>query len=68
MAWAGDGSFFGEMGALDFAGGTVVHINSGVAALVAALMIGKRKGYPSKPIPPHSLTITVVGASMLWVG
>jgi Amt family ammonium transporter len=68
MAWAGDGSFFGEMGALDFAGGTVVHINSGVAALVVALMIGKRKGYPSKPIPPHSLTITVVGASMLWVG
>ena len=64
MAWAGDGSFFGEMGVLDFAGGTVVHINSGVAAL----MIGKRKGYPSKPIPPHSLTITVVGASMLWVG
>ncbi len=69
MAWSGDGSFFGDrLGALDFAGGTVVHINSGVAALVAALMIGKRRGYPNTPIPPHSLTLTVVGASMLWVG
>ena len=68
MAWAGEGSFFGEMGVLDFAGGTVVHINSGIAALVAALLIGKRKGYPNTPIPPHSLTLTVVGASMLWVG
>jgi Amt family ammonium transporter len=69
MAWSGEGSFFGDiLGALDFAGGTVVHINAGVAALVAALLIGKRLGYPDTPMPPHSLTLTVVGASMLWVG
>ena len=68
MAWSGDGSFFGDRGVLDFAGGTVVHINAGVAALVAALVIGKRKGYPDKVIPPHSTVLTVVGASMLWVG
>ena len=68
MAWSGEGSFFGDMGVLDFAGGTVVHINAGVAALVAAIMVGKRKGYPESPIPPHSLTLTVVGASMLRVG
>ena len=69
MAWAGDGSLFGDIiGALDFAGGTVVHINAGVAALVAAIMIGKRIGYPTTPMPPHSLTLTVAGASMLWVG
>ena len=68
MAWSGDGSFFGDRGVLDFAGGTVVHINAGVAALVAALVIGKRKGYPNRVIPPHSTVLTVVGASMLWVG
>ena len=68
MAWSGDGSFFGERGVLDFAGGTVVHINAGVAALVAALVIGKRQGYPDKVIPPHSTVLTVIGASMLWVG
>jgi Amt family ammonium transporter len=68
MAWSGDGSFFGDRGVLDFAGGTVVHINAGVAALVVALVIGKRKGYPDKVIPPHSTVLTVVGASMLWVG
>lgn len=68
MAWSGDGSFFGDLGVLDFAGGTVVHINAGVAALVAALVLGKREGYPHNIIPPHSLTLTVVGASMLWVG
>ena len=68
MAWSGDGSFFGDLGVLDFAGGTVVHINAGVAALVAALMVGRRRGYPDHPIPPHSVTLTVVGASMLWVG
>ena len=68
MAWSGDGSFFGDRGVLDFAGGTVVHINAGVAALVAALVIGKRQGYPDKVIPPHSTVLTVVGASMLWVG
>ena len=68
MAWSGDGSFFGDRGVLDFAGGTVVHINAGVAALVAALVVGKRQGYPDKVIPPHSTVLTVVGASMLWVG
>ena len=69
MAWSGDGSFFGDIvGAFDFAGGTVVHINAGIAALIVALVIGKRLGYPESPMPPHSLTLTVVGASMLWVG
>jgi Amt family ammonium transporter len=68
MAWSGDGSFFGDMGVLDFAGGTVVHINAGIAGFVAALMLGKRKGYPKTAMPPHNLTLTVVGAGMLWVG
>ena len=69
MAWSGDGSLFGDIiGALDFAGGTVVHINAGIAALVAAILVGKRIGYQTTPMPPHSLTLTVVGASMLWVG
>ena len=69
MAWSGDGSLFGDLwGALDFAGGTVVHINAGIAALVACILVGKRKGYPEHPLPPHSLTLTFVGASMLWVG
>ncbi len=68
MAWSGEGSFFGDMGVLDFAGGTVVHINAGIAALVACIVIGKRQGYPDTLMAPHSLTITVIGASMLWVG
>ena len=68
MAWSGPGGFFWDLDVLDFAGGTVVHINAGIAALVAALMIGKREGYGEVPLPPHSLTITVIGASMLWVG
>jgi Amt family ammonium transporter len=69
MTWSGAGSFFGDiLGALDFAGGTVVHINAGIAALVSALLIGKRLGYPDSPMTPHSLTLTIVGASMLWVG
>ncbi|HZV57865.1 MAG TPA: ammonium transporter [Sphingobium sp.] len=67
MVWAGNGYFFG-LGALDFAGGTVVHINAGVSALVACLILGKRKGYPSEPMPPHSLTLTGVGTGLLWVG
>ncbi|MCB2059397.1 MAG: ammonium transporter [Novosphingobium sp.] len=67
MVWAGGGLIF-EWGALDFAGGTVVHINAGVSALVAALILGKRKGYPTEPMPPHSLTLTLVGAGLLWVG
>lgn len=55
-------------GALDFAGGTVVHINAGIAGLVGAIMIGKRVGFPKEPMPPHSLTMTMIGASLLWVG
>ena len=69
MAWSGEGSFFyGILGAHDFAGGTVVHVNAGIAALVATLLVGNRHGYPKTHMPPHSLTLTVVGASMLWVG
>jgi len=67
MVWEGRGLFF-TMGALDFAGGTVVHINAGVSALVAAIMLGKRRGYPSERMPPHSLTLTMVGTGLLWVG
>ena len=58
----------GGMGALDFAGGTVVHISSGVSALAAALVMGKRLGYPREPMPPHNLPFSVIGAAMLWVG
>jgi len=68
MVWGGDGGFMWDMGVLDFAGGTVVHINAGIAGLVAALMLGKRKGYPKTAMPPHNLGLTLVGASMLWVG
>ncbi|AKM09269.1 ammonium transporter [Croceicoccus naphthovorans] len=67
MVWAGGGLLF-EMGALDFAGGTVVHINAGVSGLVLAYLLGKRKGYPTEPMPPHSLTLTMVGTGLLWVG
>jgi Amt family ammonium transporter len=55
-------------GAMDFAGGTVVHINAGIAGLVGCLIIGKRVGYPKEPMPPHSLVMTMIGASLLWVG
>lgn len=55
-------------GALDFAGGTVVHISSGISALVCALVLGKRRGFPHEPMPPHNLTYTALGAGMLWVG
>jgi Amt family ammonium transporter len=67
MVWASGGLFF-KMGALDFAGGTVVHINAGVSALVASLILGKRIGYPTERIVPHSLTMTGVGTGLLWVG
>jgi Amt family ammonium transporter len=67
MVWAPGGVMF-NWGMLDFAGGTVVHISSGISGLVAALMIGKRKGYPRTPFVPHNLVYTVVGGSMLWVG
>jgi Amt family ammonium transporter len=66
--WVWGGGWLGEMGALDFAGGTVVHINAGVAGLVAALVLGKRRGYGTTAMAPHSLMLTLVGASMLWVG
>ncbi len=66
MAWGG--GLFAGWGVLDFAGGTVVHINAGVAALVVCVMIGSRTGYPTEPMRPHSLVLTVVGAAMLWVG
>ena len=69
MVWASNGLFFTmSPAALDFAGGTVVHINSGVSALVACLILGKRIGYPREPMPPHSLTLTGVGTGLLWVG
>ncbi len=66
--WVWGGGWLSTMGALDFAGGTVVHINAGVAGFVAAIVLGKRRGYPSTPMMPHSLTLSLVGASMLWVG
>jgi len=65
MANAG---YFNQIGALDFAGGTVVHINAGIAGFVGALMLGKRLGYKREPMLPHSLTMTMIGASLLWVG
>jgi Amt family ammonium transporter len=65
--WAGDGWLF-KMGLLDFAGGTVVHITAGVGALVAAMVLGRRQGFPQTPMMPHNLTMTVTGAGMLWVG
>ena len=66
--WVWGGGWLGSAGLQDFAGGTVVHITAGVAAIVAALMIGPRKGYGTQPLPPHNLTMTVTGAGLLWVG
>jgi Amt family ammonium transporter len=66
--WVWGGGFLVDMGVLDFAGGTVVHINAGVAGLVACLVIGKRKGYGTEMFAPHNLVLTVIGASLLWVG
>ena len=68
MVWSGDGGLLWDWGVLDFAGGTVVHINAGIAGLAACIMLGKRKGYPTTAMPPHNLTYTIIGASMLWVG
>ena len=65
---APDGGFMFNKGALDFAGGTVVHINAGIAGMVGCLFLGKRVGYGKEPMPPHSLTMTMIGASLLWVG
>ena len=64
----GDGGWLGNLGILDFAGGTVVHINAGMAGLVAAIVVGKRSGYGDTVMMPHNLTLTIIGASMLWVG
>jgi len=67
--WVWGGGWIGtQIGALDFAGGTVVHISSGVSALVTALYLGKRMGYPTQPMPPHNLVYSAIGASLLWVG
>jgi Amt family ammonium transporter len=66
--WVWGGGWLSQMGLLDFAGGTVVHINAGVAAIIAAMVLGKRKGFPNSAMPPHNLTMTVTGAAMLWVG
>jgi Amt family ammonium transporter len=66
--WVWGGGFLFDAGVLDFAGGTVVHLNSGVAALVAALVIGPRAGYPAEPMAPHNLALSVTGAALLWVG
>jgi Amt family ammonium transporter len=66
--WIWGGGWLQRLGVLDFAGGIVVHVSAGVAGLVAAVYVGKRKGYPKIPMPPHSLTLSVVGAGMLWVG
>jgi len=68
MMWEGTSGFWAAKGVLDFAGGTVVHINAGIAALVCALMLGKRLGYGKETMAPHNLTLTVIGASLLWVG
>ncbi len=66
--WVWGGGWLGNMGLLDFAGGTVVHITAGVAALVAALVVGPRRGFPETPMMPHNMTMTIAGAGMLWVG
>jgi len=66
--WVWGGGWLGGMGVLDFAGGTVVHINAGIAGLACCLVMGKRKGYPETMMRPHSLVFTLVGAAMLWVG
>ena len=66
--WVWGGGFMGEGGVLDYAGGTVVHINAGVAGLVAAIVLGKRIGYGKEAMPPHNMALTLMGAAMLWVG
>ena len=68
MVWGGPGALFADMGVIDFAGGIVVHITAGTTALVAAIMVGPRKGYRVVPMPPHNLVMTLSGTAMLWVG
>jgi Amt family ammonium transporter len=66
--WIWGGGWLAKLGVMDFAGGIVVHVNAGVAALVSALVIGRRRGFPDVPMPPHSLPLVVCGAGLLWVG
>tara|TARA_B100000953_G_scaffold290874_1_gene276537 strand:- start:677 stop:1963 length:1287 start_codon:yes stop_codon:yes gene_type:complete len=66
--WVWGGGWLGDKGFMDFAGGTVVHINAGVGAIVAAVVLGNRRGFPDMPMTPHNMALTVAGASMLWVG
>ena len=66
--WVWGDGWLGKMGIMDFAGGTVVHLNAGIAALVSALVLGRRKGFPETPMPPHNMTMVVTGACMLWFG
>jgi len=66
--WVWGDGWLGKLGLMDFAGGTVVHLNAGMAALVSAIVLGRRRGFPETPMPPHNLTMTVAGAAMLWVG
>lgn len=68
MTWGGDGGLFADWGVMDFAGGIVVHVTAGFAALVACILVGPRAGYPSHLEPPHNMTMTVTGTAMLWVG
>ncbi len=68
MVWGGQGALFADIGVFDFAGGIVVHITAGIAALVACIVIGPRNGYPRTAMPPHNLTMTLTGTGMLWVG
>ncbi len=68
MVWGGDGAYLFDAGALDFAGGTVVHMNGGLAGLVLAILVGKRAGYPKQAMKPYSILLTAVGASLLWFG
>lgn len=68
MVWGGDGALMDAWGVIDFAGGTVVHINAGIAGLVGCIVIGKRRGYPTAHMAPHNLGYTLVGAAMLWIG
>ncbi len=68
MVWGGPGAYFADLGVKDFAGGIVVHITAGFAALVAAIVVGPRDGYPARPFIPHNMTATMIGTAMLWVG
>jgi Amt family ammonium transporter len=68
MVWSGPGALMWDWGVLDFAGGTVVHVNAGIAGLTAALVIGRRHGYPDAALPPHSVPFALIGAALLWVG